>query len=363
MGTRTVFKLVIILLLIFIGAFPPQGFAVAPNIKYDGIYRSIENPFSGAWLYLRFFKDGTVLFARFGSSIEGLKEWYQPGGKGDNHLTIPAAKFSINGNQFTFTQSYGKDGSVDVTGEIKGNFLYTISKWEGRVSNWPGQNESHQAKFEFLPVYRKSNTGPTTLQICSLQEYLLRLGFDPGPVDGVMGKNTRDAMDSYLIESTVNSSESDFKGLLSSLDDKFRYMKVPKLEKSTLGLSRPNNGQIIDRPKKRAIAPLKITTSAKRDFYVKLQDHDTREDVTSVYIRAHSSSSLNVPLGNLVVKYATGTEWFSRACLFGVATSIHQAEKVLTFSVEGDQVSGYSIELILQNGGNFATQRLDSSDW
>ncbi len=352
---RIVFGLYFTLLLVCLGNYSALVTAATPNIQYDGIYRSVDVPFIGAWGYLRFFENGTLLYSNFSNPIDDLKNWYVPGGTRSAELTIPVAEFLVKPDQVLFTKSNDR-GVFDYVGRFEGDTLFLVSQKRG-------SQESHQRKFVFLPVYSKRNVDPTVADICAIQEYLTHLGFDPGPVDGLMGTKTLDAMNSYTSNSSIAYHENDITDVLRSLKSSYLKNSETELDRDKLGLDRPPNGRVFSQSTKRAIAPLAISTSANKDFFVKLEDIKTGKEVTSIYIRADSSASLKTPLGKMIIKYASGPGWFSKNCLFGVTTSFNQAEKIFNFFVEDNQVSGYEIELIIQEGGNLPTRGLSNTDW
>lgn len=49
--------------------------------------------------------------------------------------------------------------------------------------------------------------------------------------------------------------------------------------------------------------------------------------------------------------------------LFGSSTKYHEAEQDFFFTAEGRQVSGYTIELIEQEGGNLDTRRIGANEF
>jgi len=85
--------------------------------------------------------------------------------------------------------------------------------------------------------------------------------------------------------------------------------------------------------------------------------------VRSVYIRAGAKAEIGVPLGSYTLKYSTGENWLGKECLFGVNTLYKKADTALEFSREGDSISGHSIELILQAGGNLSSSQIGAEDW
>jgi hypothetical protein len=53
-----------------------------------------------------------------------------------------------------------------------------------------------------------------------------------------------------------------------------------------------------------------------------------------------------------------GTNWYGRKYLFGPETQVAVCDDNFAFRVEGDRVSGYTLELIKQQGGNLHTNSI-----
>ena len=128
--------------------------------------------------------------------------------------------------------------------------------------------------------------------------------------------------------------------------------------------NRPINVQVFHPSAKEEVAPLEIITPSKGyDFYVKVSNVNGVNTSKTFYVRGGSRVETKVPLGSFNIKYATGKEWKSENCLFGMNTLYSKAEKVFEFKKIGTQLSGYSVELILQIDGNLSTSRISPEDW
>ena len=57
---------------------------------------------------------------------------------------------------------------------------------------------------------------------------------------------------------------------------------------------------------------------------------------------------LRIPLGVYTLKYAVGNTWYGTRWLFGSETVFSRIEKDIEFSFEGNEISGYSIELYIE---------------
>ena len=129
-------------------------------------------------------------------------------------------------------------------------------------------------------------------------------------------------------------------------------------------INRPTNGQIFHSSDKEEVAPLEIITPSKGyDFFVKLSDINDETTIKTFYVREGSRVKTKVPLGSYYIKYATGKEWRSKNCLFGINTLYSKADKVFEFKKSGNRISGYSVELILQIEGNLSTSKISPDEW
>ena len=97
--------------------------------------------------------------------------------------------------------------------------------------------------------------------------------------------------------------------------------------------------------------------------YRKLTDWETGAPVQTIFIRAGQTAETTVPLGSYRLRYAAGETWLGEEKLFGDATIYSQADKRFDFERQGNQVSGYTVELILQTDGNLSTRRIPKSPW
>ncbi len=128
-------------------------------------------------------------------------------------------------------------------------------------------------------------------------------------------------------------------------------------------ISLPYNGTIRLYTKKKRIAPLKINTSGQHHYFVKLTDSISGKDVLSVFIRSGQSVDIEVPLGEYYLKYAAGVMWYGENKLFGTETRYSKADQKFVFYQSSNEISGYTVELILQSGGNLRTKKIGAAEW
>ena len=112
------------------------------------------------------------------------------------------------------------------------------------------------------------------------------------------------------------------------------------------------------------VAPFRIVTpSGAENYYVKLADAFSGKTVMTFFVYGGQSFETKVPLGTYRVKYATGSTWYGEDHLFGPDTHYSEADKTFEFSVQGNQISGYTVELIRQRGGNLHTKSISANQF
>jgi hypothetical protein len=129
----------------------------------------------------------------------------------------------------------------------------------------------------------------------------------------------------------------------------------------------PPQGVYEDRSQSPHIAQFTIRTARGADYFVKLEDAASRYTVMKFYIRGGSSITESIPLGNFVLKYAAGRPWCGEDKLFGAETALKQADETFLFETtptpSGYSISNWTVELILQRGGNLTTHSIPRSSF
>jgi len=105
------------------------------------------------------------------------------------------------------------------------------------------------------------------------------------------------------------------------------------------------------------VAPFTIKTASGSDYFVKLEDASTGAPIRAFYVRGGSTVTNQVPLGTFNLKYATGNLWCDEAQLFGPGTTTKEADHTYAFN----ELSHWTVELILQPGGNLRTHSIPRS--
>jgi hypothetical protein len=126
----------------------------------------------------------------------------------------------------------------------------------------------------------------------------------------------------------------------------------------------PGNGSMRRYHSTPAQAPFKIDTRGVEScFFVKMTDWNTHETVLTVFIHGGQSVKFEMPLGSYELKYASGKVWYGEEYLFGEETSYSKADAQFKCEQVGDRISGYSVELYLQENGNLETKSIKPTEF
>ncbi len=120
----------------------------------------------------------------------------------------------------------------------------------------------------------------------------------------------------------------------------------------------PYSGEVKLYQNEERVAPLQIKAGAGGHYLVKLVDYYSQSPVMTVFVKGSSNITVDVPLGNYELRYASGNRWFGYDNLFGPDTSYSKADTNFDFSSDGYQVSGYTITLYRVSDGNMRTSKL-----
>ncbi|MFC1653029.1 hypothetical protein ACFL3F_04850 [Planctomycetota bacterium] len=143
-----------------------------------------------------------------------------------------------------------------------------------------------------------------------------------------------------------------------------RTFNMSHLPKTAGQASLPVNGTVKDYTTKERLAPLRVVTSGQKVHYlVKLSDWETDDIALTIFVHAGQTIETTIPLGSFRLKYAAGENWLGYDDLFGKDTIYSKANKCFKFVQQGDNISGYTVELVLQQGGNLSTARIPKSQW
>lgn len=111
-------------------------------------------------------------------------------------------------------------------------------------------------------------------------------------------------------------------------------------------------------------APLRVQTRSDGfHYFVKVTPPSSNVAMTEMFIRSGDFVEVELPLGSYEIKYASGKTWYGPQWLFGPETSYSKADKVFNFTSDDYQISGYTVELFTQVGGNLHTSRIGAGQF
>jgi hypothetical protein len=138
---------------------------------------------------------------------------------------------------------------------------------------------------------------------------------------------------------------------------------VPRPQETILAPVKVRPGVILKRTTADSVAPFQIKTSPGANYVVKLVDAMTGASVVGIYVVGGHTLEVNVPLGRYKMRYASGQIWYGFKHRFGPKTEYAKADDIFDFAIQGNQISGYTVELIRQMDGNLATRQIDAKDF
>lgn len=232
-------------------------------------------------------------------------------------------------------------------------------------------------------------------QVAGLQRELVLMGYNSGTADGKMGPRTLKAAQQFAMDFKVNHDgdfvesllaassrqaavtrlHTDWPGIFKNRDFHswidLQKIATPDVCRNVLAsgsaaqvsnlvysylfdrekpdaLELPKTG-IVQKRIRQGMAPLNINTRFEgRHFFIKLFKMPEQKEVLSTFIRSGDMLKLRIPLGVYTLKYAVGNTWYGTQWLFGSDTVFSRIEKDIEFSFEGNEISGYSIELYIE---------------
>ena len=135
------------------------------------------------------------------------------------------------------------------------------------------------------------------------------------------------------------------------------------------------NGMMLSTPSYECTCPLTVSVPVGTNFYIYLRylhqpgrstevrqllpevsesgNSSKLNDDISFYVKGGNSVSLDVPIGVYKISYACGETWYGTRYRFGEDTMYYTSDDTLTFFADDQYYNGHTLELWLQNDGNF----------
>ena len=140
---------------------------------------------------------------------------------------------------------------------------------------------------------------------------------------------------------------------------------VAEYQKTHAPLAPPASGTCWNWSYRERVAPLEISAPAADNCFVKLVDHYTNVDVMGIFVRAGTTTEVDVPLGTYDFRYAMGSVWYGtdKGCLFGPGTICAKANTLFRFYDSGDRINGHAVTLYRVRNGNMSTSTISLEDF
>ncbi len=247
-------------------------------------------------------------------------------------------------------------------------------------------------------------------RIIEIQRALKQLAYDPGPLDGVLGNQTVNAINRFITDYSIQSSGTDYHLLMNALarhigigqlhqdwpvisksKDLNRWIEEqtitsPELCKQIVAsgsvaqvaslvdlykfdkidptpVSLPPSG-VIHKNYVKGFAPLTIQTRHDgRHYYVKLIRENDHSEAFSAFLKSGFTLTEHVPVGKYRLKYAVGKTWYGIKWLFGSETVFHSMDQVFDFRFQGNEIKGYRLNLYLSPLDASHTQKTYAFDF
>ena len=307
------------------------------RIKY-AILWNLHVWFLGWWSFYGFFYSFEALF-------KNIKGGVLPEQDNASLLAILAYDFYLNQN---YEEAYKA---------ISKSILFKTSKEAEEFRNYlaqfiPKQKKRSSFKDKILSLNPLFFTVPSFVLTMVFTFFLLSLG----------PKNSNYSYNDYYY-----NQKNETPSLQNYSNPNPGFTSIPEPEKviefTEPELPLPRNGKVKYFVNKKPIAPLKIGTKYSDNYFIKLEDIYTHKAVMTIFIHGGQSAEVKVPLGSYYLKYATGEKWYGNKYHFGPYTNYYKALETFDFSIEGDQVAGYSLELYKQVGGNLTENIITVNDF
>jgi hypothetical protein len=231
-------------------------------------------------------------------------------------------------------------------------------------------------------------------RIVEIQRFLSLLAYDPGPVDGMLGNKTLNALDQFKVDFSIQPKEADHHVVMHALERHVRIAKLhpewpaifkgkdfndwieaqtitaPESCKQVIAtgsvlqvaslvdfykfdridpdpVSLPPSG-VIHKNYVKGLAPMTIQArNDGRHYYAKLIREDDRSEAFSAFLRSGFTMTEHVPVGKYRLKYAVGKTWYGFKWFFGSETVFHSVDQVFDFKFQGNEIKGYRLNLYL----------------
>ena len=122
----------------------------------------------------------------------------------------------------------------------------------------------------------------------------------------------------------------------------------------------PANGKVFYCATTSRPSSFKVTNNGSSNYYMKFVKAGTNIKVITFFVRANSTVEIDIPAGNLELKYAYGSTWYGESKLFGENTRYAKDEEYYDFT-------NYSWEIAFKPnsniGGSMDVEPINADDF
>ena len=129
---------------------------------------------------------------------------------------------------------------------------------------------------------------------------------------------------------TVNSNDSSHPAPKPTA--KTTFTMTPKPAPTLLSQPMPANGHVFSVSTAYRPSSFKVTNNSGSNYYMKFVKAGTNTPAIKFFVRAFSTVEIDMPEGNLELRYAYGSTWYGEDNLFGADTRFAKDEDTYDFS-------------------------------
>lgn len=108
-----------------------------------------------------------------------------------------------------------------------------------------------------------------------------------------------------------------------------------------------------------------ITVQSPKEnaYLIKVIDSVTKETIYEIFMQPDNKVTIPLMLGEYELYLASGKKWVNEIEHFGVNTIYSRLDKKFIIDMDGDQISGWTIQLQVRKDGNLKSEKMNKEDW
>lgn len=161
-----------------------------------------------------------------------------------------------------------------------------------------------------------------------------------------------------IIISAVINSRQQTSEINIEMEQVLDYGSFPKNEEIIYGFSQYQN--IINNYNHGIIT---VQSPKENAYLIKVIDSVTKETIYEIFMQPENKVTIPLMLGEYELYLASGKKWFNEIDHFGVNTIYSRLDKKFIIDMNGDQISGWTIQLQVRKDGNLKSEKMNKEDW